>query len=239
MEGVYFFIFLLSMVFIILAVYIYVKRAEEGLRKKDKAEVFYPQLKREMTDEKNFVATHAKNAYIQNNARPISKRICILTPSFNSESFEEFAKEIFSDLVKDKDTSRLKGVVREDMDLSQLPDKIARYDNCFLHRLEINPDSENLEMLMGVDDGESGMVERYFAVFTRKSSMKNITKGGVIAVSCPSCGAALSFEQKALKMCPYCGSPVKYAEYDWMLTSVRHIDDETVIDNRAVVENDA
>ena len=78
MEGVYFFIFLLSMVFIILAVYVYVKRAEEGLRKKDKAEVFYPQLKREMTDEKNFVATHAKNAYIQNNARPISKRICIL-----------------------------------------------------------------------------------------------------------------------------------------------------------------
>ena len=236
MDGINFFIFVLSSAGILLAVYLYLKISSGGYSKKDKAEVFFPTTAAEMSKKGNFVTKNTGNGYIQNNAAIVSRRICILTPSFNAESFMEFAKEIFLKLTNDRGTAELYGVVADDIDLSELPDKIEKYDHCFINKLILTDNSEKIVTLMTVDNGESIMAERYFVAFSRKSSMKNITKGGVIAVSCPSCGAALSFEQKAMKICPYCGKPVKYAEYDWVLTSVERITNETVVDNRAIVE---
>lgn len=236
MDGIYFFIFVVGFALAMLAAYMTVKYFAGGGRPDDKAAVSYPKTVAEMSDRNNYAAKQAGSAYIQNNAAAISKKICILTPTFNADSFLDLAKQIFSDLTSDKGTARLSGVVDDNIDLSQLPDKINKYDHCYLHKLILSEDTEKIVVLLNVDNGESPLAERYFAVFSRKSSLKNITSGGVIAVSCPSCGAALSFEQKALKICPYCGKPVKYAEYDWVLISVERITNETVIDNRAIVE---
>ncbi len=219
-----------------LASYLYLKFVMGKGKDNEKAEVFYTGSVKEMKEDKNFAAKLSENGYIQNNNTAISRKICVLTPSFKTEAFMDFAKEIFSKLAEGNGTAELGGVVSDNVDFSVMPRKIARYDHCYLHNLTVTDKQEHLKVFISIDNGEDPTVERYFAVFTRKSSFMNTTRGGVIAVSCPSCGAALSFEQKGLKMCPYCGKPVKYAEYDWVLTAVERITADTVIDNRAVLE---
>lgn len=230
-----FFVIIIIMIVVLLTIRSMAKNSATGSNVK-KADILFPMSAKEMADEKNYIAKHASSSYIQNNNVAISKRIAVLTPSFKCEDFIEFAKKIFSTLTEDGGTARLEGVAGHDIDLTQLPKKIERYDFCFLHKLTVKENEDELKVLISVDNGESSYMERYFAVFTRSSSLKNTTKGGVIAVSCQSCGAALDFERRTIKTCPYCGNPVTYAEYDWVLTAVEHIDDDTVIDNRAVVE---
>ncbi|MBQ9519475.1 MAG: hypothetical protein IJR59_06250 [Firmicutes bacterium] len=236
MDGIRFFIFLFTATGLMLAAYLYLKFVINRDKDNEKAEVSYNRTVKDMKDESNFTAKLSTMGYIQNNTAAITKKICILTPSFKSETFIEFAQEIFSKLAEDGGTAELDNVVSDNIDLSQLPNRINHYDHCYLHNLTITDKQEHLKVYISIDNGDELLSERYFAVFTRKSSFNNITTGGIIAVSCPGCGAALSFQQKGLKMCPYCGKSVKNAEYDWRLTSVERITNNTVVDNRAVLE---
>ncbi len=236
MDGIRFFIFLFTATAIMLAVYAYLKFLLNRDKGDEKAEVFYPSTAEEMKEKANFSTKLSVGGYIQNNNIPISRKICILTPSFKCDTFIEFAEEIFSKLAEGNGTAELEDVTADNIDFSQVPSRIDRYDNCYLHNLILTDTDEHLKVFISLDNGDGPLAERYFAVFSRKSSFKNLTKGGVIAVSCPNCGAALSFQQKGLKMCPYCGKPVKNAEYDWRLTSVERITGDTMVDNRAILE---
>ena len=236
MDFTNYFLFLIGVGILLLVVYITVQRVSNGDRPQDKAKVTLPLTAKDLKNKENYLAKNSANAYIQNNTQSIAARIAVLTPSFNKMKFIEFAKSVFSKLVKEKNTAAIDNVVAADIDISQLPAKISRYENCFLHNFIIKEDVEQLKVLFDIDDGETPDIKRYFAYFTRKNSLKNTTRGGVIAVSCPHCGAALGFEHRSIKTCPYCGKPVTYAEYDWKLTAVEHIVEGTVIDNRAVLE---
>ena len=235
MQGLYFMSFLIFSAVGLLVIYLAVKRVLSA-DDREKAPVSYPTSANQLKKRNNYLAKNSGLAYFQNNNIAINKRIAVLTPTFRYEAFLDFAKEIFEMLAEDGSNGMLDGVVAKDIGLSQMPEKIDRYGNCYLHQLAVSENEEKLSALMVVENDDSKLTERYYITFSRKNSMKNVTRGGVIAVSCPHCGAALSFEQKAMKLCPYCGKPVAYAEYDWVLVSVEHIENDRTVDNRAYVE---
>lgn len=179
-------------------------------------------------------------AYVQNNTKAIVDEISVLTPSFNAQKFLGFAKDVFRKAVDENQRQMLIGsLISNKIDLTQLPEDILRFDVCFLHNYIVEGDYESIKLLISVDTNETatfGMAERYFATFRRKNPLFKTTKGQAIAVNCPHCGAELEFKNRAYMVCPYCDSTVTFAEYDWMLSKVERITDNTLVTNVGVIK---
>lgn len=195
----------------------------------------------ELADEANYTSTYAENPYIQNNTRMITNQVCVLTPTFNSDNFTEFAKDIFKKLVEEGRAS-LGKLVADDVDNWQLPNRITRYDVCFMHNYIVEDRKESIKLLLNVHTGSdaylSSEAEKYFVTFSRENQMLNVTHGEVITINCPHCGGELKFGSTVIQNCPYCGNTVTFAEYDWVLTDVERVKGSTVITNRAVIKRD-
>ncbi|MBQ6553853.1 MAG: hypothetical protein IJL89_01350, partial [Firmicutes bacterium] len=195
----------------------------------------------ELADEATYTATFGENPYIQNNTKTITNQVCVLTPTFSSDNFTEFAKDIFKKLVENgKET--LGKLVADDIDSWQLPNRITRYDVCFMHNYIVEDRKESIKLLFNIHTSSqsysSSDAEKYFVTFSRENQMLNVTHGEVITINCPHCGGELKFGHTVIQNCPYCGNTVTFAEYDWVLTDVEKVKDSTVITNRAIIKRD-
>lgn len=188
----------------------------------------------ELADENNYVSRYADNAYIQNNTKLISHEISILTPTFNSLNFVEFAQDIFRKLVSEGRAS-LGSLVSGKVDMTQIPPRLDRFDVCYLHNYIVENGYESIKVLITINGGSAD--EKYFMVFKRQNPAISVTKGEPIAISCPNCGGNITFAAKhMITTCPYCSNTVTFAEYDWQLAGVEHITADTEISNRAVIK---
>ena len=185
-------------------------------------------------DEYNYVSKYSENSYIQNNTRAILQEINILTPSFKSQNFISFAQEVLKNLVDDSGFAET-SVVDDSAGTFELPGEIDGFELCYLHNYIIENDMESLKLLFNVIT--KGMTEKYFVVFSRDNPRISITRGEAIVINCPNCGGNVNFPSRRMMVnCPYCGNVVTFAEYDWRLVSVEHINDDTKICNRAVIK---
>lgn len=195
----------------------------------------------EMADEATYTTTYGENPYIQNNTKVITHQVCVLNPTFNSEKFTEFAKDIFKRLVENGRES-LGKLVSDDIDTWQLPTRIAYYDVCFMHNYIAEDKKESIKLLLNVHTSAQSYssmdVEKYLVTFSRENQMLNVTQGEVISINCPHCGGELKFGHTVIQNCPYCGNTVTFAEYDWVLENVEKVKDSTVITNRAIIKKD-
>ena len=79
--------------------------------------------------------------------------------------------------------------------------------------------------------------EMYFLTFSRENPLIKLKNGRFLAISCPNCGGEINIDKKLVSECPYCHSTVTFAEYDWVLTNIEHINDSTRICNLPVLRN--
>ena len=172
--------------------------------------------------------------YIQNNNVFIEKQLKVFSPSFDARQFIEFAERLFEKLIKTRGTENIP-LVSDNVDLMRLPYSVACFDGAYLHNYIICENTENIKLFCTVvteaDELVDSTKESYFLTFKRENPLISIKGGKFLTVSCPNCGGEIDIDKKMVSECPYCHSTVTFAEYDWILNNIEHIDDSTRICN--------
>lgn len=121
--------------------------------------------------------------------------------------------------------------------------------DAYLHKLVIDDNFENLTVSMNVtmndyiiDDksykilmGNKNQIFStiYQLTFTRRKGIKTTLIDGVIANTCPHCGA--SVDSASAGRCQYCGSIVHSGEFNWVLSNLESVDENFVNDMRGII----
>lgn len=122
-------------------------------------------------------------------------------------------------------------------------------NQAFLHKYVRDDNFENLTVCMKVRmidyiiDEKSGKVLNgsktddvfmtYLLTFTRRKGIKTTLIDGVIANSCPHCGAPV--DSASAGRCEYCGSIVHSGEFNWVLSDMQAVKPGFNNDNRGII----
>ena len=175
--------------------------------------------------------------YIQNNNAIIEKQLRTFSPDFDAKNFIAFSKALFEGLIKTRGHGNLQ-FVADSVNLLRLPYSIACYDGVYLHNYIISSNTEIIKVFCAImtegDELVESTKESYFLTFKRENPLITLKNGLFLTVSCPNCGGEIDMDKKLVSECPYCHSTVTFAEYDWTLSNIEHINDDTQICNMAV-----
>ncbi|MBQ9519476.1 MAG: hypothetical protein IJR59_06255 [Firmicutes bacterium] len=175
--------------------------------------------------------------YIQNNNAFIERQLKVFSPDFDAKNFIAFAQALFERLIKTRGTQNLQ-FVGQNVNLLRLPYSIACYDGAYLHNYIISSNTEIIKVFCTImtegDEVADSTKESYFLTFKRENPLISLRNGAFLTVSCPNCGGEIDMDKKLVSECPYCHSTVTFAEYDWILSNIEHINDDTQICNLAV-----
>ena len=175
--------------------------------------------------------------YIQNNNMIIEKQLKVFSPDFDAKNFIAFAKALFERLVKTHGSGNMQ-FVGSSVNLMRLPYSLACYDGAYLHNYIICDNTEVIKVFCAIiteeDELAESTKESYFLTFKRENPLVTLKNGVFLSVSCPNCGGEIDMDKKLVSECPYCHSTVTFAEYDWVLSNIEHINDDTQICNMAV-----
>jgi len=91
--------------------------------------------------------------------------------------------------------------------------------------IDYTKDDHTGEIVSGSDKNEKFMVYEYILVRT-KGSITHPQTEDTESKTCPHCGAPLNLNQST--KCPYCGSIIEAKDYDWVISSIKGISQQTV-----------
>lgn len=172
--------------------------------------------------------------YIQNNNDFIERQLRVFMPNFDAKQFVAFGEILFEKLIKTRGTENIP-LVSNRVDLMRLPYSVACFDGAYLHNYIVCDNTEYIKMFCAVvtegDELVDSTKESYFLTFKRENPLISLKGGKFLTVSCPNCGGEIDMDKKAVSICPYCHSTVTFAEYDWILNNIEHINDDTQICN--------
>jgi predicted RNA-binding Zn-ribbon protein involved in translation (DUF1610 family) len=193
-------------------------------------------------DYRKYFEPYSSVCYIQNNNAIIEKTLNVHNPDFRSASFLNWAviilRSIAENGIERNQSVTTKKFKTDSGDILDIK-RESIVNMCYLNLYKEGEGIESLVVCLALADKpaetivEINNLPKYFAVFQRKSQLRNMTDGKAEIVRCPNCGGDLALDN--LSRCPYCGQTISRTENDWHLDEFYKVRNNTLVANIGVI----